>query len=33
VAARKSMHSAFARLIRDAHPQQSKQKHRKQRRR
>jgi lipopolysaccharide/colanic/teichoic acid biosynthesis glycosyltransferase/transcriptional regulator with XRE-family HTH domain len=32
VAARKSVHSAFARLIRDAHPQQSKQKHRKQRR-
>jgi exopolysaccharide production protein ExoY len=31
-AARKSVHSAFARLIRDAHPQQSKQKHRKQRR-
>ena len=31
VAARKSVHSAFARLIRDAHPQQSKQKHRKQR--
>jgi hypothetical protein len=28
VAARKSVHSAFARLIRDAHPQQSKQKHR-----
>jgi hypothetical protein len=32
VAARKNVHSAFARLIRDAHPQQSKQKHRKQRR-
>jgi exopolysaccharide production protein ExoY len=32
VAARKSVHSAFARLIRDAHPQPSKQKHRKQRR-
>jgi hypothetical protein len=32
VAARKSVHSAFARLIRDAHPPQSKQKHRKQRR-
>ncbi len=32
VAARKSVHSAFARLIRDAHSQQSKQKHRKQRR-
>jgi hypothetical protein len=32
VAARKSVHSAFARLIHDAHPQQSKQKHRKQRR-
>jgi hypothetical protein len=32
VAARKSLHSAFGRLIRDAHPQQSKQKHRKQRR-
>jgi hypothetical protein len=32
VAARKSVHSAFTRLIRDAHPQQSKQKHRKQRR-
>jgi hypothetical protein len=32
VAARKSVHSAFARLIRDAHPQRSKQKHRKQRR-
>jgi hypothetical protein len=31
VAARKSAHSAFARLIREAHPQQSKQKHRKQR--
>ena len=31
VAARKSVHSAFARLIRDARPQQSKQKHRKQR--
>jgi transcriptional regulator with XRE-family HTH domain len=30
VAARKSVHSAFARLIRDANPQQSKQKHRKQ---
>ena len=30
VAARKSVHSAFARLIRNAHPQQSKQKHRKQ---
>ena len=29
VAARKSAHSAFARLIGDAHPQQSKQKHRK----
>jgi hypothetical protein len=28
VAARKSVHSAFARLIRDAHPQQSKQKQR-----
>ena len=28
VAARKSMHSAFARLIRDANPQQSKQRHR-----
>ncbi len=32
VAARKNVHSAFVRLIRDAHPQQSKQKHRKQRR-
>jgi len=32
VAARKSVHSAFARLIGDAHPQQSKQKPRKQRR-
>jgi lipopolysaccharide/colanic/teichoic acid biosynthesis glycosyltransferase len=32
VAARKNVHSAFARLIRDAHSQQSKQKHRKQRR-
>jgi hypothetical protein len=32
VAARKSVHSAFARLIRDANPQRSKQKHRKQRR-
>jgi hypothetical protein len=32
VAARKSVHSAFARLIRDAHPQRSKQKHPKQRR-
>jgi hypothetical protein len=32
VAARKSMHSAFARLLDQAHPQQSKQKHRKQRR-
>ena len=32
IAARKSVHSAFARLIRNAHPQQSKQKHRKQRR-
>jgi transcriptional regulator with XRE-family HTH domain len=32
VAARKSVHSAFARLIGDAHPQQSKQSHRKQRR-
>jgi hypothetical protein len=32
VAARKSVHSAFARLIGDAHPQQSKQKYRKQRR-
>jgi len=31
-AARKNVHSAFARLIRDAHSQQSKQKHRKQRR-
>jgi hypothetical protein len=31
VAARKSAHSAFGRLIREAHPQQSKQKHRKQR--
>jgi hypothetical protein len=31
-AARKSAHSAFIRLVRDAHPQQSKQKHRKQRR-
>jgi hypothetical protein len=31
VAVRKSAHSAFARLIREAHPQQSKQKHRKQR--
>jgi hypothetical protein len=31
VAARKSVHSAFARLIRDANSQQSKQKHRKQR--
>jgi hypothetical protein len=31
VAARKSMHSAFGRLIREAHPQRSKQKHRKQR--
>jgi hypothetical protein len=29
VAARKSVHSALARVIRDAHPQQSKQKHRK----
>jgi lipopolysaccharide/colanic/teichoic acid biosynthesis glycosyltransferase len=28
VAARKSVHSAFVRLIRDAHPQQSKQQHR-----
>ena len=28
VAARKNVHSAFVRLIRDAHPQQSKQKHR-----
>ena len=33
VAARKNVHSTFIRLIRDAHPQQSKQKHRKQRRR
>ncbi len=32
VAARKSVHSAFARLIRDVDPQRSKQKHRKQRR-
>ena len=32
IGARKSVHSAFARLIRDAHPQQSKQKHHKQRR-
>jgi hypothetical protein len=32
VAVRKNVHSAFVRLIRDAHPQQSKQKHRKQRR-
>jgi hypothetical protein len=32
VAARKSVHSAFARLIHEAHSQQSKQKHRKQRR-
>jgi hypothetical protein len=32
VAGRKSVHSAFARLISDAHPQQSKQKHGKQRR-
>jgi hypothetical protein len=32
VAARKKVHSAFTRLIHDAHPQQSKQKHRKQRR-
>jgi lipopolysaccharide/colanic/teichoic acid biosynthesis glycosyltransferase len=32
VAARKNVHSTFVRLIRDAHPQQSKQKHRKQRR-
>jgi hypothetical protein len=32
VAARKSVHNAFARLIGEAHPQQSKQKHRKQRR-
>jgi len=31
VAARKSVHSAFARLVRDANPQQSKQRHRKQR--
>jgi hypothetical protein len=31
VAARKSVHSALARLIRDANPQQSKQRHRKQR--
>jgi len=31
-AARKSVHSAFARLIREVHPQQSKQKHRKQQR-
>jgi len=31
VAARKSVHSAFARLIRDANPLQSKQRHRKQR--
>ena len=31
VAARKSVHSAFARLIRDSNPQQSKQRHRKQR--
>jgi transcriptional regulator with XRE-family HTH domain len=31
VAARKSVHSTFARLIRDANPQQSKQRHRKQR--
>jgi hypothetical protein len=31
VAAPKSVHNAFARLISDAHPQQSKQKHRKQR--
>src|SRR6059058_2855665 len=31
VAARKSVHSAFARLIRDANPQQSKQRHGKQR--
>ena len=31
VAARKSVHSAFARLISDANPQQSKQRHRKQR--
>jgi hypothetical protein len=32
VAARKNVHGAFVRLIRDAHPQQSKQKQRKQRR-
>jgi hypothetical protein len=32
VAARKSVHNAFGRLIREAHPQQSKPKHRKQRR-
>jgi hypothetical protein len=32
VAARKNVHSTFVRLTRDAHPQQSKQKHRKQRR-
>jgi hypothetical protein len=32
VAARKSVHSAFARLLDQAHPQQSKQKHRRQRR-
>jgi hypothetical protein len=32
IAARKSVHTAFARLIGDAHPQQSKQSHRKQRR-
>src|SRR5947208_497789 len=32
IGARKSVHSAFARLIRDMHPQQSKQKHHKQRR-
>jgi hypothetical protein len=32
IAARKSVHSTFARLIGDAHPQQSKQSHRKQRR-
>ncbi len=32
VAVPKSVHSAFTRLIRDMHPQQSKQKHRKQRR-
>ena len=31
VAGRKSVHSAFARLIRDANPQQSKQRHREQR--